>query len=290
MIRNYKIITGFLAAVVVATVLFHWTIVRPRLEDVEYDEDIVEQNLDRMRRRGWPTHAASLENRLAQERQEMAELKKQAGELMQRLDRTFADEIIKAFGTPETFRIHASRLDFEELFAELDEQFKPLGIRATPESLGLDTASNLVYPLILQLWTFRDLVVIANESGLAFELHALQTETDGGAPKNAEAEEKQPVSSIRFAPVKAYTRQVEDGVPEPFLLEFSVRLSMTGAVEDVARFMQRMHGDDHLYSISRIEIQTVPPTRNSPKTDTVLARLECSSFYLLKHDLDSIGL
>lgn len=290
MTRKYKILIALVLVVVVLAALFHGFVIRPKFHDVQYDEEIVVQNQERMLRRGWPTHAASLEQRLARERQEMVGLRRRAGELMQRLNNTFADEIREGFEDADKFMTHASRLDYQELFAELADQFRRRGVVVTPESLALDEGSPVVYPLIIQLWMLRDLVTLTTEADLQFtrDLNLVaDAEEVSGNRRDAPA-----FSNIAFKQVAAYANDdpATGDRTKPFLLEFPVRLKVRGSVQDVARFIQHLQSSDRLYSTNRIEIKTVPPSPNQPSTSTVDASLECSAFFLMQQDLGALGL
>ncbi len=298
--RQYKTTIIAFVCCIIAILGFHLLAVRPLAEDVHYNEDVVDQNKTRMQKRGWPTQATGLEQRLADERREMQTLKQRSNQLMQQMNKTFAAQVQTNFENKQKFMMHASRLDYEELFAQIADKFGEAKINVTPKSMNINENANVVYPLLLQLWMADDIVQTAIKNKLTFKTKSAAA-TDGrpdeSQPGNnnnnnnnndndsTSADDDKQTAAIHFKNIKAHIRKPES--EEPFMLEFPLEIEVIGELNELNKFMISLQNDEKLITTNLLTIKTLPPTLEKPVSNQVEAFIECSAFFRIDEANDN---
>ena len=85
-------------------------------------------------------------------------------------------------------------------------------------------------------------------------------------------------------PMRVYTLNDDD--KEPYLLEFPVRMTVRGTVDEVSSFLRSLNADSRFYPLTRFEMITENPAlRGRPDEEgnidvhLVEATIECSSLF-----------
>ena len=254
-------------------VLPRWQVLRQQSEQLEYDRKKFESNK-------YPMDLALIEQHLNECQEQLMGsngsdgLIKLSAKTLEMASNTFKSDIHTAYPpeslasteTPENvFVNHASRIDFKDLFDRLNTSLSVEEITITVQSLGLDEESpEPVYQQILKLWTIRKLVFLATENQLSVE-----SNSEGTA------------AAIRANRVVAYKLDDKDEVP--YLLEFPVRIHLSGTMKDFLKFVKSLQGNDTFIPMKRLIIHSLPPQTLPPgetKTiETLHFSIVCSSFF-----------
>ncbi len=289
--KQHKNVATLILLMVFLSIAAYWFLIRPKSREVAAAKANLQQLENDLAKTDWPLDSSRLTKLLDDYRKRLegaragqgddlrsaTGIKNKAEFLLQNATAMFDPKIRRFFSTPQDFMTEVSRLDYQEEFNQLTQRLNERKIAVAEEVLGLDenTSSPYTYQLLLQVWTV-DVV-----TQLVFD-HDLQFVKDASVKVATETGDKQ-AAKITVLPVRGYILNKEDS--DPYLLEFPVRISIRGKLENVLSFMQSLHADGRFLPISRFEAFTENP--NSQRVDAtghvvveeVEITLECSSFF-----------
>lgn len=281
-----------LAIAVLVVGLIYLFVSRPKKRGVTELRQELEEKQMRLVRRGWPLNSerlrellqemnGKLEGRGKREPQfarDAKGIKNRAELVLRECTATFDAKIREQFGTTGDFVRGVSRLDYQEEFNRLTQEFGNRGIVLDERilKLGEETSSPYTYQLVLHIWTVEMLVKLALEHQLTFVTDASAT---GGDLKGRATSP----ARITVMPMQAYL--IEPSDEKPYLLEFPVRMGVEGTLANVGAFLGALQTDERFLPCSHFELTTRRPTEAAMAKDghvrvgQVVVELECSSFF-----------
>jgi hypothetical protein len=296
---QHKQLAVVMAVVAVACLGVYFFVVAPRKRENAALREEAATLRKRLRKAGWPLRADRLEAALADMKKRLegppgrkldnpdAEgVKARAERVLAHAGAMFAPRIRRQFGTTEDFILNVSRLDFQMEFNRLQQKLSAAGIHLSPKLLGLaeDSSSPYTYQLMLQVWTLDLLADLLRDSGLAVCTNpAVTVRGESG---------KHPAARITMLPPVAYTVRRDD--ERPYLLEFPVRLQLTGTVEAAMKFIRSLTAGGNFLPVGHMQIFTEPPPRpdlrkgGTIQVDTIRIDLECSAFFPLGNGSENL--
>lgn len=277
-------------AMVMTAVLILWAgcyvlVVRPRSTEASSERAGMEQLRMRLSKTGWPLRAEELraaledlEKRLGG-RDGNGGIKGTSAVLIRRSTEMFDPKIRELFGTRTNFIRSVSRLDYQEEFNRLQQKLSSEGVALSPEilKLGEDTSSPYTYQLVLQVWTVGFLTDMLRRHDLTYVTDSTRTTNIAGKTV--------PAALIEARPMRAY---LADGqAKKPYLLEFPVKVTVIGSVDNLLRLLRDCISDDIFLPIRGLQVFTDNPSAEAYRqdgrigVDRVRAEIECSAFFSL---------
>lgn len=264
--------TGVLAAVLGVTyaVLLHP--LQSQVDDVRAQRDDLKT---RLAERDWPLDPERLESLHREMDKDLERFEVLCKQVLEQSGNAFRRQMGRfTEGTTDDFRNVVSRLDYREEYSAVAQRRQ--GRVAFDEDvlgLGENSDSIYVYQLLLHLWTVEALTGLALDCGLKPVPHPEITRFDASG-------RRQRVSQISIEPMQAYKFTEEDG--KPYLLEFPVRMVVSGDLESLGRFLARLQTGEQFFPLGHVELRKQLPPMRLPAQDRVQATLVCSSFFLLE--------
>ncbi|MBT3377677.1 MAG: hypothetical protein HN742_42165 [Lentisphaerae bacterium] len=279
-----------LTIAVVAVGLVYMFVSRPKKRDVADLRGELEEKQMRLVRRGWPLNSERLGELLKEMNRDLdgkggrapkrardaRGIKNRADLVLSECTSTFDGKVREQFGTTADFVRGVSRLDYQEEFNRLTQEFGNRGIILDERilKLGEETSSPYTYQLVLHIWTVEMLVKLALEHKLTFLTGP--PVAGGGAARVGPAQ-------ITVMPMQAYL--VERADKSPYLLEFPVRMRVKGALVDVGAFLGALQSEERFLPCSHFELTTEQPTKETVdkegrvRISQVMVELECCAFF-----------
>ena len=282
-------------------------VIRPMRREVLRLRAGMQEQEKTLGKRNWPLDASRLESLHTENSRQWTRLSKDATAALEMSTAMFDGRISRLFDTPEGFRNDISLLDYKEEFIKIKQELENRGVFLAERELrlGEDSDSPYTYQQMLQVWTTEALINLALNSHLKLA-EAESAKADGPRER---------ASRVTVLPVRGYTVAADD--KEPFLIEFPVRVTLVGSVENLCKFMQALHGPysvvtpknptsendgakdndspeakkslppppptHNFFPVSALEIRKVLPAVDAAGDQTVEAELVCSSFYRFKN-------
>lgn len=252
---------------------------------------------------GWfyllPLHqaVASQRNRIATQRKELQQrgfaldpsrLKSQLIELKERrrtIARRFAavyDLALRQFGdqvqlysSVEAYQRSITQLDYQQKFLDVKRELGARQVHLNDGILGLSEISSSPrnYQLYSQLLVVRSAGLLASEHDLELGGPELVPEDQPDAP---------PPARITVLPVRTYITPQDS---EPYAEEYPVRLTVTGSIDNVSRFLAALTQGNRFLPPSRIALEKTNCDRFT--SDRVEATVVCSGFLMLRSKEDT---
>lgn len=195
---------------------------------------------------------------------------------------TFTEEIENAYPGPSSrdfFIEGATRIDYKDLYDRVSSEFASSGVvlRQTIFSSG-DENEEPVYQQMLKLWTIRRLVRTALKNGLKIE-----SDSDNVSRIRA-------LKSISYINIdKSADNRAQQN--EPYLMEFPVRMFISGSMEKFLGFAADLQADGSFLPIKNISIYTLPPDELPPgetrRVSELKIKVVCSSFFALQNKAEA---
>ncbi|MFA4945807.1 MAG: GspMb/PilO family protein [Lentisphaeria bacterium] len=271
---TYRDLAGLALFSTLAFAAAGWILLQPRRNAVAEARGTVHELQNRLAESGYPLDSERLA-KLAEENRRRAEaLSRQSDEILRQATALFDRRIKTIFETNAKFRSEVSRLDFQDEFTRTEEAFRGRGIHLAEgvSNLSMNSAAPN-YQLVLQVWTLKELVDLAAGSGLTIArdpLVRVAVPGEGG---------DRPAAKLSVRPMRAYT--IHKGGRQPYLLEFPVRLTVWGRLENLCRFLESLQAGGRFLPVSRLEIQVQAQSVERGGSPVMEATFECSSFYRL---------
>ncbi|MBP5640352.1 MAG: hypothetical protein J6X55_12780 [Victivallales bacterium] len=277
--KFHRQLLQFSLALLALLLVVLWFHVLPRWQVLEERSEELEREKQTFENKSYPLDAVLLQQHLADCEQQLNGKEKSKGliqlskQTIEKATSTFQNDIVTAYPvepmsqeTPEIIFVnHASRIDFKDLFDRLNTSLSDEGITITPQSLGLDEESpEPVYQQILKLWTIRKLIGLASQNHL-----------------DIEENKEENAAAIRARRVIAYTLTANE--EKPYLLEFPIRIRLSGTMKDFLSFVDNLQGPDMYLPMKRLIVHSTPPQSFPPGETKIVERLQftvvCSSFF-----------
>lgn len=275
MIPEHKILAIVAAVAVALLAVLYGVLLYPRQARVAEIRARKQSLVGDLEKKGWPldpSRLASLHSELKKEQDRFGTL---CNQVMDQASTAFADDVARfTDGGPDDFRDVVTLLDYREEYTALQQSLQGR-VQFDESVLGLGESSDsiYVYRLLLQLWTVKDLTDLALQCRLRPVPHPTE--------RHFTAEGQGiPVSQVSVRPFLAYSLHEEKRTP--YLLEFPVRLTLSGTVADMGEFLQKLQRGDRFFPLSRIEVRKVVPPKSRNRTDRIEMTVECSSFFRLE--------
>lgn len=295
--RNLAIVLA-IAVLVVGLVYMFFS--RPKKRDVAGLRRELEDKQMRLVRRGWPLNSERLREllqemnrkldgkgkRVPKHARDAKGIRNRADLVVRECTATFDAKIREQFGTTEDFMKGVSRLDYQEEFNRLTQEFANEGIVLDERilKLGEETSSPYTYQLVLHIWTVEMLVKLALEHHLTFV-------TDASAIASGLKERDRSPARITVMPMQAYLVGLSD--KRPYLLEFPVRMGLEGTLANVGTFLGALQIEERFLPCSHFELTTRQPMKakvtegGRVRVDQVVVELECCSFFSIPGSADA---
>lgn len=285
--RNLAAITALCLVAAGAVYVFF---LHPKVQEVEDLELHLEDLQKKLKDSGWPLNADSLEALLNESTRKLKGTKQgergiegfetRAQRIVDRAASTFSRHIEDTYTTPHTFVDQAGWLDYQSDFTNLENWLRGHEIIISERTFGIsqDTADVETYQLLLQLWTVRELVQLLLE-------HDLVLAKDRSAPVPTPEGRAVLPSRLRVLPVRSYVLNDDD--QSAYLLEFPVRMTVRGTIQDLTAFIGSLQKDDRFLPITRLELVTENPAFRGSKpgsdgfirVENIEATVVCSAFF-----------
>ncbi len=288
---QHKNLAACMLFVIVACLTFVFLAIRPMLVSVNDKREELEEIQKKLREAGWPMRIAPLTalHESYRKRLEGTNRKRSDGtvdggliarseEVLKYSTGLFKRKIDSIFGSTHDFMNDVSRLDYVEEFNQLEQRLSAYDIRLAEKVFGLseDTAGVETYQLLLQVWTVDAVVRLLQKCNLAVTKEPIPVPTGLGNDVMA--------SSIRVMPAITYVLQPGD--KDPYVMEFPVRITLRGSVDDFMTFVKSLNMDDSFLALNRFEIFTENPNvagRPGPDVSIQVKKLQavvqCSAFF-----------
>lgn len=274
LLPQHKRLAALAGVLLAATAAYYFFVLRPKQQQVARSSSRADRTAADLKEEGWPLDADRLSKLYEQKEKELEKVSERARRVFEESTSTFDPKIQMFFGTNENFRNEVSRLDYQEEFNQIEQQLRGQGIIFAEEvlNLGENTSSDYTYQLVLKLWTVEEVTeLVLNHDLTPAKSSSVRVLTETG---------KQPYASLISAlPMVAYF--VNEQAEEPYVLEFPVRMTVRGKLQDFTRFLASLTSEGRFVPISRMELRKVLPNRRQPALDVVEVEIECSCFYKL---------
>jgi len=292
--RQHAVLLGLTLGALVTLGGIHLALVRPLATRVYADRNYIAGTRASLAKSGWPLDPERLASLLELKRAELegsgrggtardvTGMRPKSRLLLKESTSMFKERMQRYFEHTSDFVRDVSRLDFQDEYSSLDQKLSARNVFLAEEvlRLGEKTTSPHTYQLVLQAWTVERLADLALAAGLQFQ------QAEGVVVQDERGAGRRP-ARIQVLPVRAYTAAA--GAP-PYLIEFPVRMGLTGSPEHVFRFLASLHGEGVFLPAGRIEITALPGFRDDQRETAVgIAALaldiECSSFFQPSDDV-----
>jgi len=273
--QNVLKVLGLLALGAIAGFFF---LIRPLREEVLIAREETAEKQAKLQKSGWFIDSERLESLRKQRQREVEKIDQIAQDVINRATNMFTKRITAFYGPNEDFRDAVTRLDFQMEYDKFEQKMRAHRIVLAEEKLGMgpNTESPYVYQLLLHLWTLDAIMDMALANKLAVVPdRSVRVPREGAGAAFA--------SDITALPVRAYFLNSSD--KEPFVLEFPVRITFRGSVENFCNFVRALHGlnpdtkQQRFFPIVHMELHKTPPSPRTPANDAVVVTVECSAFY-----------
>ncbi len=266
--RNLAALAALLAA---GSLGVYLVLLHPLRRDVAALRQQSESLQQELSGKGWPLNATRLNLLFTENSKALNRLKARSEQIISLATSMFDDRIVEFFGSREAFQGEVSRLDYQEEFSRIEQHLKGRGIILAEDVLNLSetTSSASTYQLVLQLWTAERLAALA----VAHDLTPALAGTGAGA---TETKSRQ-ASLLEVLPARAYFTSPQQETA--YLLEFPVRLTLDGSLDNVRRFLAALHAGANFLPVSHLQLTKAVPPVEDLATDRIRIRIECSSFY-----------
>ena len=190
----------------------------------------------------------------------------------------FDELIVREYGSKADFIAKASQTEYKDQFDKLDTYLQGKGISLDPALFGLNELSSEDenYSMLLKLWTAKAVVDCVIASGMKL--------TNARLPGS----KARPSAQLKVLNAKAY--YVNDKSAQPYLVEYPVFVEVSGSMRQLASLADNLFAKGTFLPMTQLEIVAVlPPGGKQPKPnkgeyltrDSVIARIVCSSFFVL---------
>ncbi|GEM_PF-4501699 len=273
--KQHRVLAFCLGAFVLMLVLAYALFIRPREIALSRKKASIQEKAMRFNELAMPRDPALLDTQLHTATRLLEGDPQQAFEGLNALSektiayatQAFTNKIRKNYSDTLAFIYGATRLDFKDLQERIAAEFTLVDNDNTPHPLlseqNDDTQTQPVWQMMGKLWTIQEMLEKAKAAGLA-----LATDDNG-------------VKRVNALPIIAYTLQ---DTPEGniFLLEFPVKGTFLGTLDQFLSFMESIQTPDCFLPIKRLTVKTVPPTALLPGSENRVERCEfaiqCSAF------------
>lgn len=263
------------AAVLAVILAVLWGVVYPNWRRLQTLEDDVNTMRKRLEKKQIQLDAALLQEHIRRCNAAMEDSKEHKGlvsisnETIDMATRSFDDDIRDAYPATENsssadlFIESSTKIDYKDLYDRVASEFSNYNVKLSQKSIEPDEENNEpVYQLMLKLWTIRNIVRAAVQNNLKVE----NNEND--------------ISRIHALKTVAYTIGNDD---QPYLLEFSVSIRMSGTMENFLSFAKALQKDNLFMPIKTITVYSDPPGVFPPGQSTEINSLHfrttCSAFF-----------
>ncbi|MFA6815063.1 MAG: hypothetical protein WCS73_02060 [Lentisphaeria bacterium] len=261
----YKILFCIVAFVLAVAAFFYSMVLLPQQKTIESYQSDLQQIYKRMDKSNYPLDMASLQQIYKKLLAIQSGDKKQKGlkeinDLLDKRTQNMYAEIIKEkYGTRSDFIRRVTRLDFQEEFFIVKDDFEKNGFELDPSVLGIstDTLSDYTYQLMLKLWTLKTLRQCLTASGVR-------------VCKNAQQKTK-----ISLLPMKAYFESPKE--EKPYLLEFPVKFAIEGNFSQIQFFIKQLITEPYFLPVQNFEIFSIPP--KGEKMGQLRVNLKCAGYF-----------
>jgi hypothetical protein len=206
-------------------------------------------------------------------------LRDRANTVLENATSMFKTKIENDYISVGDFMNQAQQLDYQAEYNQLESWLRNEGIILAENVFGMSedtTDLENTYQLLLKLWTVDALVKMALKHQLSV---AKDMRTTVGTARGPNVRP----SLITVLPLQSYILNDDD--KEPYLLEFPVRMTMRGSIEQICLFIRNLHADGNFFPISHLEMKTQnPKIGGAPKdgvisVETIDVTVVCSSFF-----------
>ncbi len=267
--KQRQYLLGTAGVLVLLFIALQVVFVRPLVGQVRALENKVREKEQALRKTGWPLDHDRLKLLARQKEKEVGAAREKRQAVLDRTTSLFREKISQLYETAQHFQRQVSRLDYQQEFYRIEQKFKDQGIVFDTEILRLseDSQGRHTYRLVLQLWTLEAVL----DKALRHQLKPLLASTDTNAG-----------AMVTVLPSRAFYVTRED--EEPYLLEFPVRIRLTGAVAHCHEFLRAHDDAEPFFTIPRMELRKALPSPQAPADDRIEVEFECSAFYLLRSE------
>lgn len=248
-------------------------VLRPLSRNVRQLRVETQDKAARLRATGWPLEPRSLETLAITKQNELSNVQRRKSQVLTAAMSLFQQRISRLYGTPTHFQEHVTRLDYQEEYHRIERKLADLGIPLDRGTLGIgeDSVRPNIYELVLQLYALEAAVDLLFEHQLEPVAADPDDDTGGGGAALALGE-----------PVRYH---LSNDHPDPYLLEFPVRIRLRGSLEQLQSFLLAAGAGDRFLAVTRLEVYNPVPALRRGETHEVTAEIECTAFYLLDGDI-----
>ena len=269
-----RLLIYILGALVVATLLVLYLYVMPKWQQHQNFQASLQEKEARLAATPWPQDGELLLHHYELVREKLEGisgtdqlgLERLSDDILLQATITFQEKLLSQFDSPAHFISAVSRIDYKDVYDRFAQEIAEQGKSLNPTLLGLnEDGQEPVWQMILKLWTAQMLCELAKQNHLNLQSR------DG-------------VAQITCLPPVAYAVAEEDVQQPPYLLEFPVRLTLQGSLQDFLRFAQELSTPIRFLPLKQLEISTLPP--NPPiagqpnRVDQATFTIVCSSFLM----------
>jgi len=257
--------------------LFCFLVLRPKWQSVKDSREQVLTKQAELKKHGWPLDPERLRALLEAKQKYERRTATLSEDVVQQATSMFDRKIRMFFGTPEDFRVEVSLLDYQEEFDQITRRFRQQDVVLEESILGIGETSSsaYTYQLVLHLWTMESLLDLVLK-------HNLRPTTDASVTVQTDRGRKQ-AAMVTCLPMESYI--LDPGDKTPYIIEFPLRLTVRGKLEDFCALLRALHADGNYFPISNVELRKVVPPANLPALDVVEISMVCSSFFRTEHEL-----
>lgn len=245
--------------------------VMPKWHQYQNYQQAIQEKEERLAATPWPQDVRLLQQQYDEVRKKLEGNPETAevglviltDDLLRQATSTFEERILSQFDSPQHFITAVSRIDYKDAYDHFAQELEEQQVILDPTNLGLgEDTQEPVWQMTLKLWTAQQICLIARK-------HHLTILSEDG------------IAAIAALPPISYAVDESDATT-PYLLEFPVRVKLTGKLEDFLLFTQSLSSSVCFLPLKQLEIQTLPPDPPLPgqvnTVDTAIFNIVCSSF------------
>lgn len=267
----------------------HLLLVRPLSVKVREDRAYISTAKGELTKSGWPLDPGRLATYLQMKKIELnggrpegaakdtSGMRKKSQDVIIRCTSMLNNKIQKMFGSTSNFTHDVTRLDYQEVYNELEQRLAGKDIYLSEEMLGLgeNTQSQYIYQMILQAWVLDRITSLTIESGLRIQ-------SDDKVAVQDEKGRKRPAAKLQLMPIIEYRLYGEDKTP--YVYEIPLRFALYGNTDTICKLLKSLQSGGNFFPISQIQISSIPEVRNddtqlSLEAKNIRIEIECSAFF-----------
>jgi len=269
-------------AAVIAAIFVYLVLLQPKWKILQETRDDFTRTEKKLKESPWPRDSERLQTMLANYQKiignnKQSGLKNYSDEILKQATSLFNDKINNEYGNAALFINKASQIEYKDQYDRMHSTFQNQKLYLDQFIFGMDesTVEPDKFKMLLKVWTAEKLVSLA----LEHQLKICEDRTVKTGSHN-----QYYAAKISVLPERSYLLDEKDKAP--YLLEFPVRLTVRGSMENFLAFTAAMQSAPVFLPMIQMEMltDTSPASRVSDEEGNMyFNQLEvtvvCSSFY-----------